>query len=83
MREEEKYMQTSSSCKQDHIYFNVFSGTTPIYHVAILQKSSAYFCKSEIEKKKSGLNETEQDSMVPALHVLSLPFVYGKPLAKE
>ena len=53
MREEEKYMQTSSSCKQDHMYFNVFSGTTPIYHVAILQKSSAYFCKSEIEKKKN------------------------------
>ena len=49
MRVEEKYMQT---CTQDHIYFIGLSGTTPIYHVAILQKSSAYFCRSEIEKKK-------------------------------
>ena len=80
MRVEEKYMQT---CTQDHIYFIGLSGTTPIYHVAILQKSSAYFCRSEIEKKKSSLIEMEQDSMVPALHVLSLPFVYRKTLAKE
>ena len=49
MRVEEKYMKT---CTQDHIYFIGLSGTTPIYHVAILQKSSAYFCRSEIEKKK-------------------------------
>ena len=79
MRVEEKYMQTGT---QDHIYFNGLSGTTPIYHVAILQKSSAYFAKVRV-KKKSSLTEMEQDSMVLGLHVLSLPFVYGKTLAKQ
>ena len=47
------------------------------------KRAQLIFAKVRLKKKKSGLNETEQDSMVPALHVLSLPFVYGKPLAKE
>lgn len=50
MKVEEKHMQT---CTQEHIYFNGLSRIIPMYHVAILQKSSTYFCKSEIEKKKS------------------------------
>lgn len=48
MKVEEKHMQP---CTQEHIYFNGLSRIIPMYHVAILQKSSTYFCKSEIEKK--------------------------------
>ena len=47
------------------------------------KRAQLIFAEVRLKKKKSSLIEMEQDSMVPALHVLSLPFVYGKTAAKE